>query len=102
MKIITQNIVLFIALIILPLTVFGQTKSITRQSYESALNQAETKTDKQIRKEISIQKLYANGEITTTLTSTSEYLPPDKSRWLAIEDRGYSVKRTEGFNIGKL
>jgi hypothetical protein len=100
MKIIAQTFVLLIALLILPSVLLGQAKSITKEAYNSALNEAEAKTEKQIRKRVSIQKIYGNGEVLTTLTSTSEYLPPDKSRWLAVEDRGYMIKRIEVFTIG--
>src|SRR4051812_22465516 len=100
MKIITQTFILLITGLIFPLVILGQAKSITRENYYTILKQAETKTEQQIKKEISIQKLFANGEITGTLTDTSEYLPPDKSRWLGIEDRGYSVKRIEQIRVG--
>jgi len=100
MKIITQTFILLIAVSVFPLVIFGQTKSITRENYLSALKEAETKTEKEIRKEVSIQKLYANGEITRTLTNTTEHLPPDRSRWLGITAEGNSVGRIEQILVG--
>jgi hypothetical protein len=100
MKIVAQTFIVFIAVLILPLVLFGQTKPITSENYYALLNQAESKTDKQIRKRVQIQKLYTNGEITATLTDTTEYLPPDKSRWISVEDRGNVVKRIEQITIG--
>lgn len=100
MKIFTQTFVLFIALLALPSVLFGQAKSITSENYYSAIKEAELKTDKQIRRRIQIQKLYTNGEIRATLTDTTESLPPDKSKWISVEDRGNVVKRIEQITIG--
>ncbi len=100
MKITTQTLIIFIAILILPIVLFGQVKSITSENYYTLLNEAESKTDKQIRKRVQIQKLYKNGEITATLTDTTEYLPPDKSRWISVQDRDNSIKRIEQITIG--
>lgn len=103
MKIITQTFILFIAVLILPLVLFGQAKSITSENYYSALKEAESKTEKQVRKVSQIQKLYRNGELTATLTDTTEYLPPDKSSWIHIENRGGAIsKRIEQIRIGSI
>lgn len=99
MKIITQTFILFIAVLILPLVLFGQAKSITSENYYAALNGAESKTNIQIRKRVQIQKLYTNGEITKTSTDTTEYLPPGTSRWISVEERGNVVKRLEVITI---
>ena len=100
MKIITRTFILLIALIILSSVLFGQAKSITSEDYYSSLKEAESKTDKQIRKRIQIQKLYTNGKITETITDTTEYLPPDKSRWIFVDEEGNVVERIEQITIG--
>jgi hypothetical protein len=102
MKIITQTFIIFIAVLILPSVLFGQAKSITSENYYAILKEAESKTGKQIRKEVQIQKLFSNGVITRTLTDTTEYLPPDKSRWIAVNIRGNVVERIEQIRIGNL
>lgn len=100
MKIITQTFILFIAVLILPSVLYGQAKSITSENYYSALKEAESKTNKQIRKKSQTQKLYTNGKITATLTDTTEYFPPDKSKWISVQERGDVVKRIEQITIG--
>lgn len=102
MKIIKQTFILFIASIVLPSILFGQTKSISSETYYSALKEAESKTDKQIRKETQIQKLYTNGKITETITDTTENLSPDKWRWVSVDEENGVVKKTEEICIGNL
>lgn len=101
MKIIDQTSIIFIFLVVLSSVLFGQSKSITRENYYSALKEAQSKTDEQIRKRVKIQKLYTNGNITKTLTDTTEYLPPDKSRWISVEEKdGNVIKRIEQITVG--
>lgn len=100
MKTITQT-VLFIFLLTFSLAVFGQSKSITGENYYSALKEANSKTERQIRKRVQIQKLYEDGKPTETITDTTEYLPPDKSRWFSIdEENGKVTNRIEQITIG--
>jgi hypothetical protein len=102
MKLIMQIFILFIACLILPSVLFGQAKNIASESYYSVLKEAESKTEKQIRKRVQIQNLYRSQEISATLTDTTEYLPPDKSVWIHVEERGNVVKRIEQITIGNL
>ena len=102
MKIINQTFILITVLLMLPLVLFGQAKSITKENYQSLLTEARTKTEKQIRKRIQIQKLYSFGKLTGTLTDTTEYLPPDKSRWTYVEDRGNNISQLEVIRIGNV
>lgn len=101
-RIITQAFILFVVALLLPSLLFGQAKSITSENYYTTLKDAESRSEKLARKIVSIQKLYSNGEITATLTDTVEYLPPDKSRWISVEDRGRPVKKIEQITIGNL
>ena len=102
MKIITQIFILFTALLLLPSVLFGQTKAIMSEDYYSAIKEAESKTDKQIRKRVQVQKLYTNGKVTTTLTDITESIPPDKSRWISVENKGDVVKKIERITIGNI
>lgn len=101
MKIFIHTLIGFISLFILPAVLFGQAKSITSEDYYSSLKESETKTDKQTRKRTQIQKLYTNGKITENITDTSEYLPPDKSRWIYVDEEGSVVKKFEQITIGQ-
>lgn len=102
MKYFANTLILFTALVIQHSVLLGQSKSISDENYYSVLREAESKTEKQIRKRIQIQKLFTNGEITETLTDTSEYLPPNKSRWVHVEESGNIVKKIEQITIGNL
>lgn len=101
MKIITQIFTLFV-LLLFPLVVFGQANSISSEKYWSAVNEAESKTENQIRKRVQIQKFYTNGEVTGTSTGTTEYIPPNRSRWINVEEKGSVVKRIEQITIGNV
>jgi len=101
MKTITPTFIVFIALLILPLALFAQAKSITSENYYAALKEAYSKTEKQIRKRVRVEKFYRYGNVTVTITNTTEYLPPDKSRWIHIEEKeGKVFKRFEEITIG--
>lgn len=97
---ILKSSVLFIFILFFPVVLFGQNKATTSQNFYLLLNEAESKTEKQIRKKVKIQKLFSNGEITKTLTDTTEYLPPDKSRWIALNVEGKVVNRIEQIRVG--
>ncbi len=99
-RILIQTFILFIIVLIPSLVLFGQAKPITAENYYAILKEAQSKTDKQISKRVQIQKLYSNGKITATLTDSSVNLPPDKSTWIHVEERGNVVKRLEVITIG--
>lgn len=102
-KIITQTLGLLVVGLFLSIHLFGQAKPITGKKYWAIIQEAESKTEKQIRKEVQIQKLFSNGKITSISTDTTEHLPPDKSRWISREDKDNAVKtKIEQIKIGNL
>jgi len=101
MRNIAQTFAISIAVLILPLIVFGQTKSVTREEYYSAENAAESKTDKQLRRKISIWTSYENGRVDAITKSTFEFVPPDSSRWVDVATKGAKVETIEQITIGK-
>jgi len=99
MKNIAQPIAILISLLTLPLILFGQAKPITEEQYISARNAAESETNKQVRRRVSNWKSYDAGEGTST--GTTDYIPPDRSRWIDITTKGTKVERIEQITIGE-
>lgn len=80
---------------------FAQAKSITSEDYYAALRKADSEKDKQIRKLVQVYKSYTDGKVVKTISDTFEYLPPDKSRWVHINEReGKIIERFEQISIG--
>jgi hypothetical protein len=92
--------VLLTILCVFPLFVFSQSKSISKETFESAQMKAEENTSKKIRTEISTETSYKDGTVTSTTNSTKQYLPPNQSRNLWIKKKGNIVEKNEEIIIG--
>ncbi|HEY0458509.1 MAG TPA: hypothetical protein VGC97_05105 [Pyrinomonadaceae bacterium] len=83
------------------INVFGQAKSISEKEYGTTSKEAQSKTDKKIRRETTVETDYRNGKLTRTETISQDYLPPDKSKWLVLEGKGLRISgKTELIYIG--
>jgi hypothetical protein len=101
MKIHTKSLLIFIHLLF-PIAALGQLKPISSENYRAIVDEAESRTRKQVRKRVQVQKRFADGKLSTVFTDTGEYLPPDKSRWTHTERNGDVVKSFEVITVGNI
>lgn len=76
-----------------------ESKSVSKEEYDSIFEAAKASVEKKIRKVTAIDSQYVNNSVVTT---TQEFLPPDKSKWLVVDKSGNLVRQTEIIYIGNL
>jgi hypothetical protein len=80
---------------------FAQVKTLTKEQYDSAISDALAKGNKIPKREIFVTKNYSNKKPVSTTTITRENLPPDKSRWLTVTEKGGVITyQYESIKIG--
>lgn len=76
-----------------------ESELITKEAYDLIFGETKANVDKKIRKVIITDSRYVNNSVVTT---TQEFLPPDKSKWRVVEKSGNSATQIEIIYIGDL
>ena len=92
---------LLIFILISSLSVFSQSKEITKEEYYGPWRAALQKARGLNRRNISKTEIYKDGKLSATDEWQYEYDLPDKIRYIHIENRDGKSYRTEQIDIGK-
>jgi hypothetical protein len=94
-------ILLGIFCLVLGSAIFGQTKYLTKQEFNSAIGNATSKADKIPFRITEITKSYSNKKLDGTTTFVRENVPPNKKRWdTTVEKNGIITEKREFITIG--
>ena len=93
---------IFVFVIILSISAYGQKKSISQEEYTTAVEKARDNTDEFNRKTVTVRTHYAGKTVTETEEIVIEFLPPNKSKWLVTETKGNGVTKTDIIYLGDI
>jgi hypothetical protein len=80
--------------------VFGQAKEITEDEFRQAFQKAYEKLSEISYREKSVEEIYDDGKLSATVDNVTEFIPPDKYRYITVETFGEKSRRSEMIDIG--
>ena len=92
-----------LCLLILTTCVFAQNTTLTKEEFNSAIGNGASNAEKFSRRVVSVNKSFSKNQLTATYTSTQEFLLPEKSRWVTVDEKNNAeTVRTETIKIGNI
>ena len=91
-----------LCLLFVTVSVFSQNKIITKEEYSSALGNSATKADKIPNRITRTTSFYKNKVLNSTTKYISENIPPDKFRWVNIDEKNGVIVRNERIKIADI